>query len=162
MDRFFVFLSRMERWLLIVLMIVLIFVCAAQVFFRIVMHAPLAWTEEMARYAFVWLTFIGAASVVGHWGHFQVDILISRLSPPMFLLFRWFSYVCIVGFAYIMVFHGWELLGKVYVQKSAAMLIPMSLPYLALPLSGTLMIIHVIGHILNDVRTAKKRKEAVL
>ncbi|MEJ2134846.1 MAG: TRAP transporter small permease subunit [Desulfofustis sp.] len=32
-----------------------------QVFFRYVMNAPLYWSEEIARYAFVWLVFIGAA-----------------------------------------------------------------------------------------------------
>ena len=154
MDLLFFGLRKAEKWLLVLLMIVLIVVCFLQVWFRLVMQEPLAWTEELARYAFVWLTFIGGAAVVGNWGHFQVDFLLSFCPPWATKVLRAFSYLCILAFAYIMVFYGWELLAKVFRQKSAAMLIPMSYPYAALPLSGLLMVLHLVELVMRDIKGA--------
>lgn len=150
MGVFFSGLRKAEKWTLVLLMIVLIVVCFLQVWFRLVMKEPLAWTEELARYAFVWLTFIGGAAVVGNWGHFQVDFLLTYLPPWAVKVLRYFGYACILVFAYIMAVHGWELLAKVFRQKSAAMLISMSYPYAALPLSGVLMVLHLVELILKD------------
>lgn len=152
MDALFSGLRKLEKWILVLLMTLLIIVCFLQVWFRLVMQEPLAWTEELARYAFVWLTFVGGAAVVGNWGHFQVDFLLSYCPAWLKLPLRFISYIAIAVFAYIMMFYGWELLDKVYRQKSAAMLIPMAYPYAALPLSGLLMIVHLVELLIKDFR----------
>ena len=36
----------------------------AQVFWRYVLEQPLQWSEEVARYCFVWVTFLGAATLM--------------------------------------------------------------------------------------------------
>ena len=161
MNAFYSTLRKAEKWTLVLLMILLIVVCFLQVWFRLVMKEPLAWTEELARYAFVWLTFIGGAAVVGNWGHFQVDFLLTYCPPWLVKVLRYFSYVCILVFAYIMVFYGWELLAKVFRQKSAAMLIPMSYPYAALPLSGLMMILHLVELVAKDFRKADAAPQEV-
>lgn len=161
MGAFFSGLRKAEKWLLVLLMVALIVVCFLQVWFRLVMKEPLAWTEELARYAFVWLTFIGGAAVVGNWGHFQVDFLLTFCPPWLVKVLRYFSYACILVFAYIMAVNGWELLEKVYRQKSAAMLIPMSYPYAALPLSGVMMVLHLIELVLKDFGLAGGKAKEV-
>ncbi len=158
MNALFAGLRKLEKWILVLLMTLLIIVCFLQVWFRLVVQEPIAWTEELARYAFVWLTFIGGAAVVGNWGHFQVDFVLSYCPGWMKFPLRVISYVAIAVFAYIMVFHGWELLEKVYRQKSAAMLIPMAYPYAALPLSGILMIVHLVELLIKDFTPADARE----
>lgn len=155
MDAFFKAVRKGERWLLIVLMILLAVFCFMQVFWRLVLNDPLAWSEEVSRYLFVWLTFIGAATAVGEWGHFQVDVLTSKMSPGLLRYFRWFAYLAIAFFAVMMVGPGWTLLEKVARQLSPAMRISMSVPYSALPLSGLLMILHLYEHVANDLRGRK-------
>jgi TRAP-type C4-dicarboxylate transport system permease small subunit len=155
MDAFFSLLKKIERWLLIVLMILLAIFCFMQVFWRLILNDPLSWSEEVSRYLFVWLTFVGAAVAVGEWGHFQVDVLIGKLSPGAMLAFRWFAYLAIAFFAVMMLGPGWTLLAKISNQLSPAMRISMSLPYAALPISGALMLLHLVQHIHNDLRGKK-------
>ncbi|MDR2390952.1 MAG: TRAP transporter small permease [Planctomycetota bacterium] len=152
MDVFFRGVRRGERYLLIVLMILLAVFCFAQVFWRVALRDPLAWSEEVSRYLFVWLTFIGAATAVGEWCHFQVDVLTSKLPRVPARCLRVFCYLAIFFFAYIMTFHGWELLHRIRTQFSPAMRLPMIVPYAALPLSGLLMALHLVELLRNDFR----------
>jgi len=46
-----------------------------QVLFRFVFQSPLSWTDETARYAFIWMVFIGAAVAVKKNTHIRVDLL---------------------------------------------------------------------------------------
>src|ERR1700722_9326398 len=54
---------------------------AAQVFYRYVLEAPSPWTEEMARYLFIWSTFLAAAVSVGRNDQFLIPVLVDNLPP---------------------------------------------------------------------------------
>ncbi|MBI2455387.1 MAG: TRAP transporter large permease subunit, partial [candidate division NC10 bacterium] len=57
-------IDGMVRWLVIVLMLVMTLAVSAQILFRYVFNIPLGWSEEMARFAFVWVSFIGASALM--------------------------------------------------------------------------------------------------
>ena len=50
-----------------------------QVFFRYVLEEPLPWSEELARYLFVWAALLAAAVTVGRNDKFTISILAERL-----------------------------------------------------------------------------------
>ena len=51
------------------------FVCVlVQVFYRYVLEAPLPWTEELARYLFVWAAMLAAAVSVGRNDQFNIPM----------------------------------------------------------------------------------------
>lgn len=58
---------------------ILILACFAQICTRIA-GVPLSWSEELARYLAVWLTFIGAAYALRKSSLATVEILINKLS----------------------------------------------------------------------------------
>lgn len=143
-----------ERWLLIVLMILLTIFCFMQVFWRLALKDPLSWTEELCRYIYVWITFIGAAVAVAESGHFRVDAIFAVLPPKAVKALHWFTYLCIIVFAVAMVGPGWPLISKVGRQISPALQISMSIPYCIIPISGVLMLFHVAELIVAEVRSA--------
>ena len=65
--------------LLVSATLVMVISILLQVFFRYVMNAPLYWSEEIARYAFVWLVFIGAAIASKRGSHIGVDYVVMHL-----------------------------------------------------------------------------------
>ncbi len=65
--------------LLVVATLVMVTSILLQVFFRYAMNSPLYWSEEIARYAFVWLVFIGAAIASKRGAHIGVDYLVMHL-----------------------------------------------------------------------------------
>jgi len=50
-----------EFYFITVLFSLLITVCFLQVLFRLVLNLPLAWTEELSRYIFIILVYLGAS-----------------------------------------------------------------------------------------------------
>ena len=53
--------NKFNEWFIIVLMSAMCLVLLAQVVSRYVFGKPLTWSEELARYMFVWLALLGSA-----------------------------------------------------------------------------------------------------
>ena len=71
--------ARIEAGVIVVLVSCLTAVTFAQVITRYGLGDPLIWSEELARYLFVWVSMIGAALAVREGGHFGLDLLIRRV-----------------------------------------------------------------------------------
>jgi TRAP-type C4-dicarboxylate transport system permease small subunit len=54
-----------------------------QIFFRYVLQSPLTWTEEVARYSFIWTVLLGAAFAVRKKEHVVMDVLVKHF--PIYL-----------------------------------------------------------------------------
>ena len=65
------------RWMIIGLMFVMTVVVFAQIFFRYVFNVPLGWSEELARFAFVWVSFMGASALMRVKEHINVTVFID-------------------------------------------------------------------------------------
>ncbi|MGY6411898.1 MAG: TRAP transporter small permease [Alkalilacustris sp.] len=81
-------LGRLELALVRVAEVTLVFLLASMtvmVFGNVVLrygfNSGLNFSEEMARYAFVWLTFIGAVLTFRDHGHVGVETVVRRLGP---------------------------------------------------------------------------------
>ncbi len=132
----------------------------AQVIFRGALDRPLAWSEEVARYLFVWIVFIGGAWAVPDDAHFRMDLLLSLtrgLSRRVVVLF---SCLCMIAFAIVMLVYGIRLVSSVASQISPALRISMAIPYSALPLSGLLIIVHALELGLRPAKTDAVGKES--
>ena len=65
-----------QFWFLVVAMMLSLF---WQVFTRFIIKVPATWTEEIARYTFIYMVMIGAALGVRHSAHFGVTMLSDKL-----------------------------------------------------------------------------------
>lgn len=137
-------LKKCEMFVVVAFTAAMVAVTFAQVIFRGMLNNPLAWSEEVTRYLFVWIVFIGGAWAVPDDAHFRVNFLLSLTKGLSRRLVVWFSSLCMIVFALVMLVYGISLVSSVASQISPALRISMSIPYLALPLSGLLIIIHAI------------------
>lgn len=126
---------------LMVLFFVLTCTVSWQVFSRYALGAPATVTEEVARFCFLWLAFLGGAYVVGQRKHLAVDLLASRptfrnsrvlprLVTAMGVLFV--TSVLLVGGVYLVQL-SFEL-----GQKSPVLGLPLGYVYSVVPLAGLL------------------------
>ncbi len=58
-------------------------IVSAGVFFRYVLNDSLSWSEELAKYAMLWLVFLGAPIALRLGVHPNIEVLISRLPSIM-------------------------------------------------------------------------------
>src|SRR5918911_4584789 len=70
-----------EDWLAFVIFWSLAFIVFLQFFTRYVLNDSLAWTEEIARYALMWVVFIGGAMVTRRNTHIAVELLANVMKP---------------------------------------------------------------------------------
>jgi C4-dicarboxylate transporter, DctQ subunit len=122
---------------------VLLFV---NVVLRYVFHAPLAWAEELTMYAMVWIVFVGGSVVVRTRGHIAVDVLPLMLSRAGNRALA--AAVRVAGLVFLAVFVWYSLEHTLRVRASGqvmpAMLAPMWLAYLAMPVGGALMTMRML------------------
>lgn len=70
-----------ERWLLLALYVTIVVVIFMEVVRRFVLSYSSIWGEEIARYAFIYLAWIGASAGVRDRAHIRIDVLFHYLSP---------------------------------------------------------------------------------
>lgn len=70
-----------ERWAMLVAYTFCCIVIVQEVVRRFVLNYSSAWGEEAARYAFIYLGWIGAAYAVRERAHIRFDVLLQRLGP---------------------------------------------------------------------------------
>lgn len=72
-------LCKVEGAVMVVWFAAVLVVMTCQVISRYVLNAPLNWSEEFARYSFVWISYIGCAYCVGVDGHTNITALLHKL-----------------------------------------------------------------------------------
>ncbi|MGP4105924.1 TRAP transporter small permease [Virgibacillus sp. L01] len=142
----------MLKHLLNVIMLVLVASVFMQVIFRFAINSPLAWTEELARYSLVWLTFLGAAYAMSQKAHIGVEFFVNLLSGlGKKILQTAATFVSLIFFV-LMVFSGYDLVSNTMLQTSPVLEIPMGIVYAAIPVSGLLLTINLIAVYVNDMK----------
>jgi TRAP-type C4-dicarboxylate transport system permease small subunit len=131
-----------QRWLQTIVAILcgaLLFLGFLQVLFRYVFKLPLGWSEEMARFVFVWIVFLGAAIGVNTKAHIAIDILLRYLPTNIVRFFRLFTEITILGFAIFLMLYGWKITSIAMRQITPALEIPWGCVYIAIPVSAFFM-----------------------
>lgn len=74
---------RIEEHAASILMGGLLLVLFLQVFTRYVVNDPFSWTEEAARYLYVYIVFLGASAAVSDRSHVAIGFLAAKLPLPL-------------------------------------------------------------------------------
>ena len=142
-------LGRLESALLAAMVAAITAVTFAQVFTRYVTESPFIWTEEVARYLFVWITLIGAAAAVRANGHFGLDIL-RRYAPRLRTPLGATTMLVVAAFLTLLLWTGIGETRQAATQISPALQVGMQWAYLALPVGAALALWHVLAHWLRS------------
>ena len=125
--------------LLAVLGLSMALLVVVQVFCRYILNSSLFWSEELARYMLVWLSFIGATVAYYHHLHPGVDIITSRLSPAgQRLAFR-VAHLVAMALALVMIVSGSRFAWFIRMQISPALAIPKWIILAIIPASGIVL-----------------------
>ena len=102
-------LVRAESFVSAFFLVCLVALVLLQVFSRYLFETPLSWTEELARYAMIWLVFIAAAQITSGDGHIVIT-LVDRFSSPLALkLFVILSRLTVFSACALLLPGGWRL-----------------------------------------------------
>ena len=150
------FIDRhLEEMLCAVLLSAMTIVIFMQIVFR-VFGLPLSWTEEIGRYMFIWLIYIGCASAIRNRKHICVELMDLVLKDRGRFVLSIISNVIFLIFAGILTYYGFFVVQRVSAQLSPAIRMPMSIPYASVLVGSALMFIRLIQ---DTIARFKERKE---
>ncbi len=109
------------------------------------------WTEEMARFLFIWMVMLGAMIGVRDGTHFDVDVW-PEFKPRTNAKFRIVSTIFILVFALIFVWYGIKFVQFGWNQTSELADLPMTYIFIAWPLTGFTWLLFGGQRILRDIR----------
>lgn len=141
-------LNRMIILIVVPLFTIMSAVTLIQVLFRYVFKLPLSWTEELARFLFVWVVFLGSAVSVKELAHVGVEYFLDRLSFGKKKVITVIAYSACIFMALILAKVGWDVTRRTFAQLAPSMQIPMAYVYFAYPLGFLLSAVNFAYHLL--------------
>lgn len=137
-------LSMIENAVIILGLSAMFLILLAQVIMRYVFSRPLTWSEEAARFIFVYVSFIGISYAYRQKGHIRMEVVVN-LFPQAFR--RGLEVLINLGtialFCYMIPF-SFRFIGIQAGVKATATHIPMSIVYTALPLGMALSCVRLL------------------
>lgn len=143
------FLNRICELALIILLAAMAVVVFLQVLFRYVLHLPLFWTEEFARYCLVWASLLGAAVALKRGEHIAVTFFLDHFPKRAARAVTVVAQGSVLLILAVMAWGGVKLVWVTSAQISPALRISMAVPYLALPIGSVIMLFHVVSSMMQ-------------
>jgi TRAP-type C4-dicarboxylate transport system permease small subunit len=119
-------------------MAALIGVITLQIVSRVLFSA-VGWTEEVARFLLVWITFLGAALAYQRGRHIAVTFVVAALPRRLRQLSRVVAVAVALGFMVALIVIGYRYMQVQSFQKSASLRVSMTWIYAVIPISAALM-----------------------
>lgn len=151
------FIGKVEMGFCCVLLVLMVFVVGLSVFLRYILKSPLIAGMNMATLMLVWMTFFSASAIYKQKGHIAIEFIVNRFPIGFKKLALSFVYIIIAAALVITVIQAIRLVGVQWYQDIVALGIPRSALSSPIVITGILMFLTTIRHLLDEIRTAPER-----
>jgi TRAP-type C4-dicarboxylate transport system permease small subunit len=150
--------KNLEEVLLVFLLSLMSVLIGVQIIMRYVVGESLTWSEELARYCFIWATYIGVSYAVKVGAHIRVDAVTNMLPVSTRRYVNLFSYFMFIVFAALVMKEGYALSAKIFSfgQASSSLGLPMGYVYMAPTVGFGLVIFRILQKMVEEVQLIRK------
>ncbi len=147
--------DNLEEYLLVYSLMFSLGLIFVQVVLRYCLGYSLSWSEELARYLFLWQTWIGASYAVKEHKHLRIDIIQNfikgerqKIRFELFVLLIWLI------FSITIVYQSGILIKLIYLRRqlSPALQLPMAVAYASVCVGCGLMAIRLVQEIMDYIK----------
>jgi TRAP-type C4-dicarboxylate transport system permease small subunit len=139
-----------------ILMFAMMVIIFSQVIARYAFNRSLSWSEEVGRYIFVWISFLGLAAAYKQGAHVALDLLLKSLKGAARRTLEMVNIVLIIVLSSAIIISGFKLFQVGMRQKSTALKLPMHWVFIVVPVCGILLLYFSLRNL--GVLLAKKDK----
>lgn len=143
-----------ERWLLLVFYVMLVLTMFIEVVRREVFAYSSIWGEEIVRYSFIYLAWIGAAAAVKERGHIRIDVMMQYVGPRSKALLYIFGDLVMFAVALVAFYWSFEtvLVSAKFGSVTHGLRISQVWFLMAVPFGFGLVLLRLIQSFLRDIR----------
>lgn len=146
--------DNLERWALLVFYTLLVVTMSIEVIRREVFAYSSIWGEEIVRYAFIYLVWIGAASAVKERAHIRIDVLFHYVSSRVKAWLYLFGDLVMLAVAVVALYWSFETVAVSWKFGSVSHGLRVSMVWFlaAVPIGFALMIFRLLQSIYRDLK----------
>ena len=146
--------ANLERWALLVFYVLLVVTMSTEVIRREVFAYSSIWGEEIVRYSFIYLAWIGAASAVKERAHIRIDVLMHYVPKVVKSLLYILGDLVMLAVAVVALFWSYETVAVAWKFGSVShgLRLPMVWFLMAVPIGFSLIVFRLIQSFVRDIR----------
>jgi len=148
--------DRICIWLLSIITVVMTVCLIFLIFGRNFFNTSFASLEEISRFSLVWMTFIGSAIAYKRKEHMGMEFIQSKLKGKLKKTFLLTQEIISLLLFLIFIYYGADLVLFNLEITSLQAKVSMAYVYVVMPITGLVMLIHAINHIVMIIRGPKK------
>jgi TRAP-type C4-dicarboxylate transport system permease small subunit len=152
-------LEAIAKWAIVICLLVMFGVTFMQVVARYIFHYSFFWVEEVAIFAMAWLTFLGASIAIRRKEMLSFEFLKSLFPRHVRAVVGILGYILMISFLTWIVVYGFKLAAINLTHISPALTIPMTYPYLSVPIGGIFLLVQTCILLLLSVFDLASRQE---
>ena len=134
-------LDRYVCWVCIALLAAIFVVMVLQVTCRYLLGSPLVWSEELSRYLYIWVCYLGAPVALRRGNHIAITLFVDRLHPRVARGISVCMHLVALFFLLALAIEGAILTALSHRLIAITVPIPWSFIYAAVPISAALMML---------------------
>lgn len=131
-----------------------------EVLSRYVLQYSFFFSEEITRFLFIWMVFLGGSVAVKRAAHFKLDAFAKLLRPSSARWFQLTRDVCVVLFSLLLLIGGVRVVQLNLQNLSPALALPMGYVYAIVPISAALSTCYAGCQLIRTLRGVMPRSEA--
>lgn len=157
MNKFSQNLGKIEMVMTCSFLLVMVAIVGLSVFLRYVLKSPLIAGMNFATLLLVWMSFFGASFVYREKGHIALEFIVNRFPSTIRRLIMVSIYSVIAITLITMVVQSGYLIVVQWKQQIVALGIPRSFLSLPIAITGILMILTTLQHIIAEFQTTPEK-----
>ncbi|MEO1314277.1 MAG: TRAP transporter small permease [Pseudomonadota bacterium] len=141
-----------ERWALLIFYTMLVITMAVEVIRREVFAYSSIWGEEIVRYSFIYLAWIGAAAAVKERAHIRIDVIFNYLPTTVKALLYIFGDLVMLAIAVLALYWSFETVAVSWKFGSVSHGLRISMVWflMAVPLGFAIMTFRLLQSLVRD------------
>lgn len=145
----FKFLDRSMEYFLAALIVLMVSIGSLQIFNRFVLNASLSWSEELQRYAHIWLVFLAVPVAHRRSAHIGMNMLVDRFPLKIQILLRLISELFWLAFGGFVAYYTLIIMGVAKNQTTSGLAITMDWVYLGMVVGSVYLVFCVIRNLVE-------------
>lgn len=120
------------------------------------------WAEELIRYMFIWLTFLGSAYCIPEKGHVVIDMFISLFPKSIQKYMEQLGNLVWLGLSIFIIYYSGTYTLKLMKlgERSTALKLPLWIVYAAIPVGFIFMVYRLVQLLYKESKEQGKPDEA--
>lgn len=152
------FLNKAEKFTLVTMFVTMVVIIFVQVIMRKIFNSSLSWSEELGKFIFVWISWLGISVGQMKGEHIKITAFVDKLPPKGQNIMNILAELVVIWICGITAYYSYTLVLSQASTPYAGIKISMSFGYLSVLVGCILMVFRCILSILEQISLLKGKE----